>query len=231
MNPFILIPILCVIDCILFQFGFYLGMIGLFFIIYKILHVFGFLRSPEISRGSFAEGIAFLKDYQGPYSNSGVGFEEATKILKTFKLDEQKVKYVLIGIYYDKPGEVEDSKLRYSIGFYQRDLGFPENPPKELENYCKENNYYFSRLPTVDTLFSSWEYFTFFTLIKGIKKFYNILSNKLNDASFIKTFRIPKGTKCDIIIELYESDSKISFYAPIKNISDFQLYKKDTKTN
>ena len=231
MNPFILIPILCVIDCILFQFGFYLGMIGLFFIIYKILHVFGFLRSPEISRGSFAEGIAFLKDYQGPYSNSGAGFEEATKILKTFKLDEQKVKYVLIGIYYDKPGKVEDSKLRYSIGIYQRNLGFPENPPRELESYCKDNNYYFASLPIAWSLYSSWEYCNIFTLVKGVKKFHAGLNNKLHDNSFLKTYRIPEGTKCEVTVELYESENKVSFYAPFKNIEKFQLYKKDAKTN
>ena len=231
MNLLIKISVLLLVDYFLFRLGFYFGMLGLIIVIYRILNILGFFRSPTLGRSGFSSGNVFLKDYEGPYSNSGVCFEEVVKILKKFKIDEGKLKYVPIGLYYDNPGEVEDSKLRYSIGFYQRELGFPENPPKELENYCKENNYYFSRLSTVDTLFSSWEYFTFFTLIKGIKKFYNILSNKLNDASFIKTFRIPKGTKCDIIIELYESDSKISFYAPIKNISDFQLYKKDTKTN
>lgn len=231
MNVLIKIAIYGIVDYFLFKFGLYYGLFGLVIIIYQILRILGFFRHPQISKASFCEGISFLKDYQGSYKNCGAGIEEALKIIKTFKLDEIKVKYVVIGIFYDNPETVEESKLRYSIGIYQRNLGFAENPPRELESYCKDNNYYFAELPNANSIYGSWEYSNSFALMKGIDKFYSGLKTKLNDDSFLKTYRVKKGTKCETIVEVYEFDSKIAFYAPLLNVDKFNLYKKDNKTN
>ena len=231
MNVLIKLAIYGIIDYFLFKLGFYYGMFGLVIIIYQILRILGYFRSPEISKASFCEGIAFLKDYQGTYSNSGTAFQEVSNIIKTFKLDEGKVKYVPIGIYYDKPGVTEESKLRYSIGIYQRNLGFAENPPKELESYCKNKGYYFAELPNASSMYASWEYVNIFALIKGIRKFFIGLESKLNDESFLRTYRIKKGTKCETVVEVYEYESKIAFYAPLLNVEKFNFYKLDNKTN
>ena len=194
------------------------------------LYILGFLRSPTIFRGSFVEGIVFLKDYQGSYNKNMAAFEEAAKIIKTFKLDQEekgKQKFGLIGIYYDRPGEVEESKLRCSIGIYQRNIGFPEKPSRELESYCNENNYYYAELPSASSIYGEWKYPTFFTLTLGIKKFFSKLKKSINDASFLKSYRLNSNMKFDIIIEVYESDSKVSFYVPYFNVDKFRLYKSD----
>ena len=233
MNAFLKLSIFIVVDFLLFEFqGFWFGVVGLIIIIWRALNIFGILRSPSINRKAFFEGIAFLKDYQGPYSQNISGFEEAAKILKNFKLDQDqpgKEKFGLIGIYYDSPGEVQDSKLRCSIGIYQKSKGFPEKPSKELESYCLENNYYYTELPSAGSIYSEWEYPTFFTLGIGIKKFFSKIKKSLRDANFRRSYRLNDNMKCDVIIELYESDSKVSFYVPYLNSDKFKLYKRHNK--
>ena len=231
MNPLIKIGILVLVDLYLFRLGFYFGIIGLIVVIVRILHMLGFLRNPSLSKGSFCEGITFLKDYSGPYYKSGAAFQEASNIIKTFKLDEEKSKYVLIGIFYDNPKEVEESKLRYSVGIYQRNIGFADKPKRDLESYCNDKDYYFAELPVASSLFGQWEFNNSFTMQKGIQKLNDLLESKLKDDSFLKTYRIKKGTKCPIHIELYETNTKVSYYAPLLQVEQFQLYKKDNKTN
>ena len=234
MSVLLTLSICLAADFILFHFlGTIVGIIGLTLTIIYALNVFGFLRSPSMFRGSFVEGTAFLKDYQGSYSNNRAAFEEAEKIIKTFKLNEEKdkYKYGLIGIFYDRPGEVEESKLRCSIGIYKRNQGFPEKPPRELESYCTENNYYYAELPTATSLYGEWKYPTFFTLTMGIKKFYAKLKESIKDTSFLRNYRLNSNMKFDIIIQLYESDSKVSFYVPYFNVDKFRLFKGDKKSN
>ena len=119
MNLLIKIAIFIVVDYFLFKsFGFLFGMIGVGITVARILYILGFFRKPSIFRGAICDGIAFLKDYQGPIYKNGAAFEEALKIIKTFKLDQVKEgeeKYVVMGVYYDKPGEVEESKLNDTI--------------------------------------------------------------------------------------------------------------------
>ena len=230
MNPLITILILLLVDFLVFKYiGVLFGVIVLLFIVYKVLKMFGFFRNPSFFRGSFCEGIAFLKDYQGPYYKNRKAFEDASNLIKTFKLNEPgegKEKYAIIGIYYDKPGEVEDSKLRYSVGIYQKNKGFPEKPPRELEAYCNSNGYYYEELPNASSLYSSWEYSNFFAMITGITKFNSSLKNNLNSPDFKRIYRL-KDNDCKIIVELYENDSTIAFYAPVLNVDKFKLYKKD----
>ena len=63
-------------------------------------------------------------------------------------------------------------------------------------------------------------------MMLGISKFNFGLKQKLNDPDFKKTFRI-KDTDCKIIVELYDNNSSIKFFAPLTNVEQFQLYKKD----
>jgi hypothetical protein len=231
MNLLIKIGIFILVDYFLFKtFGFLFGMIGVGITVARILYILGFFRKPSIFRGAICDGIAFLKDYQGPIYKNGAAFEEALKIIKTFKLDQVKEgeeKYCVIGVYYDKPGEVEESKLRYSIGIYQKNKGFPSKPPEELQRYCESNNYNYTEIPNTTALYSHWQYSTYFTMMNGIKKFNVELKKCLNDASFRKTYRLKPETKCNIILELYETDSNIAFYTPILNEEKFRFYKKD----
>ena len=230
MNPLIKIAILLLVDILIFRYiGVTFGVIGLLIISYRVLKLFGFFRNPSFFKGSFCEGIAFLKDYQGPYFKNRKAFEDALNLIKTFKLNEPKdgkEKYVVIGIYYDKPGEVEESKLRYSVGIYQKNKGFPEKPPRELETFCNSNDYYYAELPNASSLYSSWEYSNVFAMITGITKFNSGLKKNLNNPDFKRTYRI-KDSDCKIIVELYETDSTIAFYAPLLNVDKFKLYKKD----
>ena len=105
MNPIIRILILLFVDFLIFKYiGVIFGVIGLLIIIFRVLKMFGFFRNPSFFKGSFCEGIAFLKDYQGPYYKNRKAFEDALNLIKTFKLNEPKdgkEKYVIIGIYYD----------------------------------------------------------------------------------------------------------------------------------
>ena len=202
------------------NFGKLYGFLGLGVIIFRFLHIFGFTRSPQIYRGAFSEGVAYLKDYQGSYKNPEA-YKEAAYLINTYKLKG----FLVIGIFYDKPGEVPEEKLRSSIGIYRRNQGFPDPVPKEFESYCQTNNYYSVDLPMNSCIYSTWEFSNSFTMVMGIMKFYALMKKNLEDAMFRKMYKIKENPK--VCIELYESESKLEFYIPIANEDKFLVYKKD----
>ena len=202
------------------NFGKLYGFLGLGVIIFRFLHIFGFTRSPQIYRGAFSEGVAYLKDYQGSYKNPEA-YKEAAYLINTYKLKG----FLVIGIFYDKPGEVPEEKLRSSIGIYRRNQGFPDPVPKEFESYCQTNNYYSVDLPMNSCIYSTWEFSNSFTMVMGIMKFYALMKKNLEDAMFRKMYKIKENPK--VCIELYESESKLEFYIPIANEDKFLVYKKE----
>ena len=202
------------------NFGKLYGFLGLGVIIFRFLHIFGFTRSPQIYRGAFSEGVVYLKDYQGSYKNPEA-YKEAAYLINTYKLKG----FLVIGIFYDKPGEVPEEKLRSSIGIYRRNQGFPDPVPKEFESYCQTNNYYSVDLPMNSCIYSTWEFSNSFTMVMGIMKFYALMKKNLEDAMFRKMYKIKENPK--VCIELYESESKLEFYIPIANEEKFLVYKKD----
>ena len=202
------------------NFGKLYGFLGLGVIIFRFLHIFGFTRSPQIYRGAFSEGVAYLKDYQGSYKNPEA-YKEAAYLINTYKLKG----FLVIGIFYDRPGEVPEEKLRSSIGIYRRNQGFPDPVPKEFESYCQTNNYYSVDLPMNSCIYSTWEFSNSFTMVMGIMKFYALMKKNLEDAMFRKMYKIKENPK--VCIELYESESKMEFYIPIANEDKFLVYKKD----
>ena len=221
MNPFIRLVLLLAVDIYIFMnFGKLYGFLGLGVIIFRFLHIFGFIRSPQIYRGAFSEGVAYLKDYQGSYKNPEA-YKEATYLINTYKLKG----FLVIGIFYDRPGEVPEEKLRSSIGIYRRNQGFPDPVPKEFESYCQTNNYYSADLPMNSCIYSTWEFSNSFTMVMGIMKFYALMKKNLEDAMFRKMYKIKENPK--VCIELYESESKLEFYIPIANEDKFLVYKKD----
>ena len=221
MNPFIRLVLLLAVDIYIFMnFGKLYGFLGLGVIIFRFLHIFGFTRSPQIYRGAFSEGVAYLKDYQGPYKNPEA-YKEAAYLINTYKLKG----FLVIGIFYDRPGEVPEEKLRSSIGIYRRNQGFPDPVPKEFESYCQTNNYYSVDLPMNSCIYSTWEFSNSFTMVMGIMKFYALMKKNLEDAMFRKMYKIKENPK--VCIELYESESKMEFYVPIANEEKFLVYKKD----
>ncbi len=221
MNPFIRLVLLLAVDIYIFMnFGKLYGFLGLGVIIFRFLHIFGFTRSPQIYRGAFSEGVAYLKDYQGSYKNPEA-YKEAAYLINTYKLKD----FLVIGIFYDKPGEVPEEKLRSSIGIYRRNQGFPDPVPKEFESYCQTNNYYSVDLPMNSCIYSTWEFSNSFTMVMGIMKFYALMTKNLEDAMFRKMYKIKENPK--VCIELYESESKLEFYIPIANEEKFLVYKKD----
>ena len=221
MNPFIRLVLLLAVDIYIFMnFGKLYGFLGLGVIIFRFLHIFGFTRSPQIYRGAFSEGVAYLKDYQGSYKNPEA-YKEAAYLINTYKLKG----FLVIGIFYDRPGEVTEEKLRSSIGIYRRNQGFPDPVPKEFESYCQTNNYYSADLPMNSCIYSTWEFSNSFTMVMGIMKFYALMKKNLEDAMFRKMYKIKENPK--VCIELYESESKLEFYIPIANEDKFLVYKKD----
>ena len=221
MNPFIRLVLLLAVDIFIFMyFGNLYGFLGLVVIIFRFLHIFGFTRSPQIYRGAFSEGVAYLKDYQGSYKNPEA-YKEAAYLINTYKLKG----FLVIGIFYDRPGEVPEEKLRSSIGIYRRNQGFPDPVPKEFESYCQTNNYYSVDLPMNSCIYSTWEFSNSFTMVMGIMKFYALMKKNLEDAMFRKMYKIKENPK--VCIELYESESKLEFYIPIANEDKFLVYKKD----
>ena len=214
-----------VVDIYLFlNLGKIYGLIGLAIILFRLLYILGFLRSITIYRGAFNEGMAYLKDYQGSYRNSEP-YKEAAYLIKSFK---DLGKFVIIGIFYDKPGEVPEDKLRSSIGVYCKNVGFPDAISKELESYFQTNNYYSVEFPTTSCLCSSWDYSNSFVMMLGIMKFYKVLKQSLEDVMFKKTFKIREEPKT--VIELYPSENKIQFWVPTFNQDKFFVYKKEDKT-
>ena len=223
MNPFIRLVLLLAVDIYIFMnFGKLYGFLGLGVIIFRFLHIFGFTRSPQIYRGAFSEGVAYLKDYQGSYKNPET-YKEAAYLINTYKLKG----FLVIGIFYDKPGEVPEEKLRSSIGIYRRNQGFPDPVPKEFESYCQTNNYYSVDLPMNSCIYSTWEFSNSFTMVMGIMKFYALMKKNLEDAMFRKMYKIKENPK--VCIELYESESKLEFYIPIANEEKFLVYKKEDR--
>lgn len=224
MNPFLKLGILIAISLVAFKIaGFWPGIVCLAIVLYRALKILGITRSPSIFKGSFIEGVSFTKDYIGPYSESHKAFEEAQSLIKNFKLES----YQVIGIYYDKPGSVDENKMRSSIGIYRSNRGlFAEKISDELERYCNEKGYNYNVLPNCTSLFSSWEFSTIFTLMIGIKKFYALLDKSLKDAVFRRNYRV-KEEEIKVTIELYANDHTLQFYVPILNVSKFLIFKKD----
>lgn len=223
MNTYLKLLILLGINALAFKIaGFWPGIICLAIVIYKVLSMFGITRNPSLFRGSFVEGITFTKDYFGPYSQNYKAFQDALTLIRNYQLKD----FFVIAIYYDKPGSVEESKMRSSIGIYKKNKGFPDKVSDELERYCAENGYNYNELPSCTSLYSSWDYSNMFTMMLGIKKFYSLLEKKLKDTAFKKSFRI-KEEEIKVTIELYDSDTSMSFYVPLLNASKFLVFKKD----
>ena len=201
--------------------GFWLGLIALCIIIYKLLDMFGIIRNIIFYRGSFADGIVFTKDYYGSYNNLQEAFNEAKKLISTYQLKD----FLIIGIYYDKADSPDQNKLRSSIGIYKPNRGFPDKVPEEFERYCQNNEYNKNELPNSNSLYASWEYFNTFTLINGIRKFKSLLYSKLKDPSFKRLFKVDEN-KVKVIVEVYK-EKEVNFYVPLLNVDKFMLFKKD----
>ena len=224
MNTLTRVLMIIFVDLFLFKFvGIWAGLIGLGIIIYRILPILNISKqSILIQNGSFNSGMAFLKDYQGPFYKNKVAFQEAANLIRTFELKD----WVIIGIYYDKPGDVQDSKLRYSIGIFKKNTNGKEDPPERLEMYCNSKSYYFADLPNTKSLTSEWNYTNAFTMMIGITKFNMKLKKELKNDEFKKLNGIKDGD-CKIVIELYETESNIKFYIPLEKADNFSLYRKD----
>ena len=221
MNLFLKLIIFIAIDIYIFRnFGKLFGFLGLGIIIYRFLNLFGFLRTPKIYRGSFNEGVAYLKDYKGKYFNPDA-YKEALGLIKKYNLQN----FVLIGIYYDRPGEIPEEEYKSSIGIYRKNIGFPDPVPKEFEDFCQKNNYYFAELPSTSSIYSSWEYSNHFIMMMGILKFYKNVKHEMEDASFRKMYKISEKSK--LCIELYTTESKMEFFIPTVNGDKFMLYRKE----
>ena len=97
------------------------------------------------------------------------------------------------GIYYDQPGEVEESKLRSSVGIYKKNMTkIAEQIPEDLEKYCESKGYIKNELPMADSLYSNWDYINVFSMMLGIAKylhrscvsFFNLSTIILSDIKF-----------------------------------------------
>ena len=201
--------------------GFWLGLIALCIVIYKLLDMFGIIRNIIIYKGSFGDGIVFTKDYYGSYNNLQQAFNEAKKLISTYQLKD----FLIIGIYYDKADSPDQNKLRSSIGIYKPNRGFPDKVPEEFERYCQNNEYNKNELPNTSSLYASWDYFNTFTLITGIKKFKSTLYSKIKDPSFKRLFKVDES-KVKIIVEVYK-EKEVNFYVPLLNVDKFMLFQKD----
>ena len=201
--------------------GFWLGLIALCIVIYKLLDMFGIIRNIIFYRGSFGDGIVFTKDYYGSYNNLQQAFNEAKKLISTYQLKD----FSIIGIYYDKADSPDQNKLRSSIGIYKQNRGFPDKVPEEFERYCQNNEYNKNELPNTSSLYASWDYFNTFTLITGIKKFKSTLYSKLKDPSFKRLFKVDES-KVKVIVEVYK-EKEVNFYVPLLNVDKFMLFQKD----
>lgn len=226
MNEYFKLGILLLINLIMFKIGgLFGGLIGLAIVVIKTLNLFGLTRGISFGRGSIQEGIAYTKDYIGPYTANEKAFEDAMNLIETFKLEG----FGLFAIYFDKPGEVEESKMRASIGIYKINRGFPDKMSDEFERFISNNGYNYNELPLTTALSSEWKYFNRFTMMQGIKKYYEKLAYNLKDNGFLNTFRL-KGKEKDlkVVIEYYDISKKvINFYVPFVNTSKFLVFKKD----
>ena len=223
MNPYLRFLIFIAIDIYIFKnFGKLYGFIGLGIILYRLLNTLGITRSPTIYKAAFRECRAYLKDYQGSYKNPDA-YKEACNLLKSLGLKE----FGVIGIFYDRPGEVPEDKLRYSVGIYKLNKGFPDPPTKELEKYCNDNNYYMADLPSASSIYSDWEFSNSFTMMMGIIKFYKKLNNNLSDPSFRQTYKLSKEFKPKVCIEIFKSEAKLEFHVPYVDADKFLVYKKE----
>ena len=224
MNPFLKFFILICIDIYIFtKFGKIYGFLGLGIILYRFLDMLGIIRSPKIFRGAFPEGIVYLKDYQGKPYNSPEALKEAADLIKNYKLNN----YLIIVIFYDRPGEIPFEKQRCSVGIYKKNTGFPDPVPKEFENYCKANNYYSVELPNTTCIFSRWDFTNGFAMITGYVKFRKIINDSLKDAVFRKMYRVNESSS--IVVELFASESRLEFYIPTVNEDKFLVYRKEDK--
>ena len=173
MNLFLKYIIFIAIDIYIFRnFGKLFGFLGLGIIIYRLLNILGFFRTPKIYRGSFNEGVAYLKDYKGKYFNPNA-FKEALDLIRKYNMKD----YIPIGIYYTRPGNLLETEYKSSIGIYRKNAGFPDPVPKEFEEFCEKNNYYFAELPMSMSIYSNWEYSNYFTMMTGILKFHKNIEN------------------------------------------------------
>ena len=216
------IPLYLIISLLAFKLGgFWIGLIALCIVIYKVLDMFGIIRNIIIYKGSFGDGIVFTKDYYGSYNNLQQAFNEAKKLISTYQLKD----FSIIGIYYDKADSPDQNKLRSSIGIYKQNRGFPDKVPEEFERYCQNNEYNKNELPNTSSLYASWDYFNTFTLITGIKKFKSTLYSKLKDPSFKRLFKVDES-KVKVIVEVYK-EKEVNFYVPLLNVDKFMLFQKD----
>jgi len=224
MNPFCSIILLLYTNYLVYHYsGIFLGLISSLIVIYKISYILGKTRTPTIFLGSFQQGLSYTKDYFGSYTQHKGAFLEAKKLIEKYKLKD----FVLIAIYYDKPGSMDDNKLRSSIGIYKRSKWSPEKIPEEFEKYCEENGYNKTELPDTSSLCCIWDYFNYNSMMIGIQKFYKLFEVKIRDGNFRKMYNIDEN-KTKISIEVYESiDSYISFYVPLTNNENFMVFKKN----
>jgi hypothetical protein len=222
MNPYIKICLLLLINYYSFTLaGIWFGILSLSLTIYKILSLLGLTKSPIINLSHFDDGITYTKDYLGAYSKQKEAFTEATKLIETFKLQD----YVIIALYYDYPGSVEESQLRSSIGIYKK-KGFENKESEDFEKYCEQNGYNKNELPSCKALFSHWDFLNFAAMIIGIQKFYKLIEKNLDNTEYRKKYRIDKS-KITAFLEVYETMNSMSFYVPIENEEKFMIYKKE----
>jgi hypothetical protein len=195
-------------------------LIGLGITVYKVLNSFGFIRSINISKLSFTGGIIYYKEYTGSYKKIGENFKDIAEIIKKFKLSD----YCIIAIYYDDAEKTEENKQKAIYGLYKKINVKNFKPNDDLEEYLKEHKYIKGELSNTNSLYASWEYVNIFSMLLGIKKFYQTLHKNLKDEHFKKLYRI-KEDQFKLCIELYDSDTSMSFFIPLINHEQFMLHK------
>ena len=221
MNFYIRLVIFLVITCFL---GYNMGvsgfLIGLGITIYKVLNALGFIRSINISKLSFTGGIIYYKEYTGSYKTIGKNFGDIAEIIKRFKLSD----YCVIAIYYDDPEKTEENKQKAVYGLYKKINVKNFKPNEDLENYLKEQKFVKGELANTNSLYANWEYVNIPSMMLGIKKFYETLHKSLKDDHFKKLYRI-KEDQFKLCVELYDSDTSMSFFVPLINHNQFMLHK------
>ena len=198
------------------------GILGLIISLVKILYSLGYMKSIKIFKRSFTKGIVFTKDYKGSYKNLQIAFNEVNTLKEKFHLDKS---YKIICFFYDNH-KVEESKKRSSIGLYKKQSSNDDKIDLNLEDFCKDKNNGFKITVfenSVPSLYSNWDFVNFFSMMIGIKKFYDELHDSLKNKYFRRNYKI-ENEDIKVCVELFESDSNMTFYVPLNQIDNFLIH-------
>ena len=150
--------------------------VALIFILFVVSYLayLGAFQEMKISERELGPYRVIYKKHQGAYSDTNDLFTEFSQ----WKLKQNLSSAHLMGVYYDDPAQIDESKLRSEIG-----LSLSETDYKRLSNIFA-SEFHFKQIPPRRYTMTTFPYKNMLSIFLGLGKAYPALNDYIKEKGY-----------------------------------------------